>query len=188
MFRILTFCFFLVGARYANAQYDVSAFFDMVNKDSVQMGIPVGEFFPLDTFKTITNEEIIFNDKNYTLTIINFWFKQCKGCIQEKRFLKRLTEHYWGYEKIRFISITPTNLGGIEKSIEKHGSTNYEIVSMGSFIAVEELFHFRSYPRHVILNKDAQVLAQYSIPIANHEFLKEYITRIEGFLEEESVK
>jgi thiol-disulfide isomerase/thioredoxin len=182
MCRILFIIFLLFGSQLADAQSEMSEYFEMTASDSSQIGILADEYFPTTKFININNEEVSFEDKKYQLTIVNFWFKGCRGCVSEKPFLKKLTEHYKDYPKIRFISITPTNDAGIEKTIKKHGNTNYDMISLGNFKRVEELFHFKSYPRHVIVNNDAKVLAQYITPIPTDEFLEEYINRIDGFL------
>lgn len=181
--KITLLSVFLLSSLLAVAQNDFSKYFERKMTDPSQIGIPAGEYFPTTKFLDIDQQEITFDDKDYELTIINFWFKACKACISEKPYLKKLTEHYKDNSKVRFISITPTNIPGVEKTIKKYGDTNYKVISLGSFKQVEELFHFKLFPRHSILDNNARVLAQYITPIPTDEFLEEYIRRIDSFLE-----
>lgn len=172
----------IIHAQIAFTPELLSSYFETKMNDPEQIGLIEGESFPNMGFSDLNGKEVKFDDKNFKLTIANFWFRSCSGCKAENRFLKVLTKHYESDNRIRFVSITPTDPKGIKKFTDKYGDPGFQIISLGSFKKVEELFRFKSYPRQTILDNDGSVLAQYVISVFQQDVLGEYIRRIDDFL------
>lgn len=158
---------------------------DMEETREDQLGIPEGEQFSDSTFLTTDGKPISFTDKQYPLTIVDFWFKGCRGCAQEKYYIKKLIEKYKDDPRIRFVAITPSSEKGIEKVKAKFGDYYEDIISVGGFKNCEALFKFKGFPRHVFVSKEGTVLANYRVPIFHPVMLKEYEKRMLDFLEQE---
>ncbi|WP_420316141.1 TlpA family protein disulfide reductase [Ekhidna sp.] len=154
----------------------------ITEEEDFQKGIPNGEIFSDSTFLTINGDELSFIDTEYELTVVDFWFKGCSGCKQEKEFVKQVIEKYEDDPRIRFVAITPTDEKGIERVIKKHGDYYKDIISVGGFKNCELLFKFKGFPRHVLVDNNGRVLATYFVPIFNAGIQKEYEKRILSFL------
>ncbi|MEQ8905242.1 thioredoxin family protein [Ekhidna sp.] len=152
-------------------------------EDEFQKGIPVGEIFSDSTFITINGDEFSFVDSNYVLTVVDFWFKGCRGCAQEKPYIKQIIEKYKEDSRVRFVAITPTSENGIEKVIKKYGNYYDDIISVGGFKNCEELFKFSLFPRHVLVGNDGKVIANYITPIFHPITQDEYEKRILSFID-----
>lgn len=150
-----------------------------------QKGIPVGELFSDSVFVSIDGNDVSFHKSDQTMTVVDFWFKGCRGCAQEKYLMKKLIEKYQDDSRIRFVAVTPTSLNGIEKVKKKYGDYYNEIISVDGFRNCEKLFRFKSFPRHYFISKEGMVLAQFSGPIYPSSISEEYERRMLEFLKEQ---
>ncbi|MEP0987592.1 hypothetical protein [Ekhidna sp.] len=155
---------------------------DLEPEDEDQKGIPVGETFSDSTFITIHGEEFSFINTGYQLTVVDFWFKGCRGCAQEKYFVREIIDKYKTDPRVRFVAITPSSEKGIQKVIKKYGEYYDDIISVGGFKNCEKIFRFKSFPCHVFVDQNGKVISKYTIPIFHPIVMDEYEKRILSFL------
>jgi thiol-disulfide isomerase/thioredoxin len=93
-------------------------------------------------------------DMTGKITVINFWFINCRPCRMEIPELNELVEEYKGNSQVQFIAIALDEKYALEKFLPTT-PFKYSIIDNGRFLA--ELYKVKSYPRHVIINQEGKV-------------------------------
>lgn len=116
------------------------------------------ESIPADlSLRTLKNKEVQlsdFNPKKEKITVINFWFIECKPCKMEIPELNKLVEKYKGTD-VEFLAIAlnkPEQL----KDFLKKTDFNYRVLSIEERQTME--LGIQGYPTHFVLNQQGQVV------------------------------
>lgn len=107
--------------------------------------------------RTLKNKEVQlsdFNPKKEKITVINFWFIECKPCKMEIPDLNKLVEKYKGYD-VEFLAIA-LNKPDQLKDFLKKTDFNYTVLSIEEQQTIE--LGIQGYPTHLILNRQGQVV------------------------------
>ena len=107
--------------------------------------------------RTLKNKEVQlsdFNPKKEKITVINFWFIECKPCKMEIPDLNKLVEKYKGYD-VEFLAIA-LNKPDQLKDFLKTTDFNYQVLSIAEQQTIE--LGIQGYPTHFILNRQGQVV------------------------------
>lgn len=107
--------------------------------------------------RTLKNKEVQlsdFNPKKEKITVINFWFIECKPCKMEIPDLNKLVEKYKDYD-VEFLAIA-LNKPDQLKDFLKKTDFNYTILSIAEQQTIE--LGIQGYPTHFILNRQGQVV------------------------------
>jgi thiol-disulfide isomerase/thioredoxin len=109
------------------------------------------------SLRTLKNKEVQlsdFNPKKEKITVINFWFIECKPCKMEIPDLNKLVEKYKGYD-VEFLAIA-LNKPDQLKDFLKKTDFNYTVLSIAEQQTIE--LGIQGYPTHFILNRQGQVV------------------------------
>lgn len=107
--------------------------------------------------RNLKNKEVQlsdFNPKKEKITVINFWFIECKPCKMEIPDLNKLVEKFKGYD-VEFLAIAlnkPEQL----KDFLKKTNFDYQVLSISETQTIE--LGIQGYPTHFILNRQGQVV------------------------------
>jgi thiol-disulfide isomerase/thioredoxin len=107
--------------------------------------------------RNLKNKEVQlsdFNPKKEKITVINFWFIECKPCKMEIPDLNKLVEKYKGYD-VEFLAIA-LNKPDQLKDFLKTTDFNYQVLSIAEQQTIE--LGIQGYPTHFILNRQGQVV------------------------------
>ena len=107
--------------------------------------------------RTIKNKEVQlsdFNPKKEKITVINFWFIECKPCKMEIPDLNKLVEKYKDYD-VEFLAIA-LNKPDQLKDFLKKTDFDYQVLSIAEQQTIE--LGIQGYPTHFILNRQGQVV------------------------------
>ena len=116
------------------------------------------EFIPANLpLRTLKNKEVQlsdFNPKKEKITVINFWFIECKPCKMEIPDLNVLVEKYKGYD-LEFLAIA-LNKPDQLKDFLKTTDFKYQVLCIAEQQTIE--LGIQGYPTHFILNRQGQVV------------------------------
>jgi len=107
--------------------------------------------------RTIKNKEVQlsdFNPKKEKITVINFWFIECKPCKMEIPDLNKLVEKYKDYD-VAFLAIA-LNKPDQLKDFLKKTDFDYTVLSIEEQQTLE--LGIQGYPTHFILNRQGKVV------------------------------
>lgn len=96
------------------------------------------------------------NTKNYAgkIIVLNFWFVKCQPCVREMPQLNELVFANKDDSSIVFISICLDDPHDINEFL-KTQPFFYKIIDKGRFLS--ERYSVRSYPTHVIIDKEGKI-------------------------------
>ena len=109
------------------------------------------------SLRTLKNKEVQlsdFNPKKEKITVINFWFIECKPCKMEIPDLNKLVEKYKGYD-VEFLAIALNKPDQLKDFLKK---TDFDY----TVLSIEEqktmALGIQGYPTHFILNRQGKVV------------------------------
>ncbi len=113
-----------------------------------------------DVYKPMMLESYNFSVDNYKgkVVVMNFWFAECKMCIQEIPKLNKLVEKY-GSENIVFLGLS-TNMPEKALAISEREKFLYQIVPMAKPIA--EKYWVYAYPTHFVFDTEGNRVASFT--------------------------
>lgn len=114
-------------------------------------------------FKTLLGNEYSIKDLKGKITVLNFWFTSCKPCLMEIPELNEIVNHYKD-APIRFIAPSFENEEVLKDFLTKK-SFEYEIGIQANSII--KYFDVSSYPTHIILDENGNIIFQTSGLTAN---------------------
>jgi len=120
-------------------------------------------------------DSLNFNSSNLKnkVTFINYWFVGCTGCRQEEDFLRKISQYFSTYEKVQFVSITPSTPTKVKEYFKKYGDFGFPVYTVDGFKEVRKVFKVKTFPHSQII-VDGTVIENFSIPIAREE-MKEWV-------------
>ncbi|MGM1057467.1 MAG: TlpA family protein disulfide reductase [Bacteroidota bacterium] len=114
---------------------------------------PLAEYkdkaFPNFTLKKLSGGNYNSEDLKGKPTMINFWFKECKPCIDEMPLLNQLAKKY--EDEFNFISITYENKEDVVKFLNKHPFNFVHLVEGKKFL---DSLGIKAYPMNLFLDKN----------------------------------
>lgn len=119
---------------------------------------------PNATFKTgeiakdfissnLKGEKISLNDLKGKIVVLNFWFIQCKPCVEELPELNKIVTKYKN-KNVEFIAITFDKQTDLNEFLKTH-KFDYNIVSDGEIIRD---YNVSTFPLHMILDKKGEII------------------------------
>ncbi|MFC7445274.1 TlpA family protein disulfide reductase [Mesoflavibacter profundi] len=110
------------------------------------------------TLTELSFEDI--NGKNYNLNslkgkiiVLNFWFIQCKPCVEEFPDLNKLKKEFEG-KPVEFFAVTWNNKNSLIKFLQNQ-KLNYKIIPNGKKII--DKFKIQYYPYNIIIDQNGIV-------------------------------
>lgn len=88
------------------------------------------------------------------ITVVNFWFKECKPCIQEMPELNELVSAFKENENVQFLAFSLTEKDRLPSFFEKH-SFDYRIIPDSHSYARE--YGITGYPTNMIIDQKGNV-------------------------------
>ena len=107
---------------------------------------------PSQILYTIDNKEIRLKDFAGKPTVLNFWFINCKPCIDEMPVLNKIMKKY--SDKVNFISITFENKENVKLFLNTHQFDYLTIVGARSFI---DQLGIQAFPKNIFIDKNGIV-------------------------------
>jgi thiol-disulfide isomerase/thioredoxin len=124
------------------------------------------------TLLTINDESVTIGGVQDKPTLINLWFVECPGCIEEMPVLNKLKEKY--ADKINFIAITYDKKQKVEKFLEKHSFNYTHIINAQDYI---DYIKSSPYPESIFIDKKGVI-----------KFIESVVSNTdEGFIELEDM-
>lgn len=108
----------------------------------------IGMEVPLKKFTSINGEEITIGGKQDKPTMINLWFINCPGCIEEMPALNLLREKY--SDSVNFIALTFEKEKDVLKFLKKVDFKFSQIAEVQDFI---NEIGSRPYPESIFIDK-----------------------------------
>lgn len=111
--------------------------------------VPDFKFTDLDG-NTYTNENLAGK-----VAVLNFWFVNCKPCIQEIPELNEITHKYENHKDVVFIGIALDSSEKLNTFLE-HTPFEYNIIPDG--MKASSAFGVRSYPTNIVIGRDGNLV------------------------------
>tara|TARA_R110001583_G_C5499587_1_gene395618 strand:+ start:35 stop:775 length:741 start_codon:yes stop_codon:yes gene_type:complete len=107
---------------------------------------------PTQILYTIDNKEILLKNFAGKPTILNFWFINCKPCIDEMPVLNEIMKKY--SDRVNFISITYEKKENVELFLKNHQFDYLTIVEADEFI---DNLGIQAFPKNIFIDKNGIV-------------------------------
>jgi len=144
-------------------------------------GFEIGAQYPKVSLYSLDSTVFNTSDLENKITLINYWFVGCKGCLQEEAFLEEVSEYFSDDNRVQFISITTSPPLEVQAYLEKHGGFGFPIYTLAGFRAAKKEFKVRTFPHSQIV-VDGMVVEKFTAPIATVEMKAWLIDRIKEAL------
>lgn len=144
-------------------------------------GLEIGADFPANDYVDINGDTIpesIFFDKT---VVINFWIIGCRGCKQEEKALKKVTEHYKNSNQVVFIGFCRASKRAASNYLKRHGETGYRTIAGIDKREFDRLFNIITYPTHFIV-KNGKIVDNFTETLPWESDIKGFIEIIDRHL------
>jgi len=133
---------------------EMEAFMAEIEKQKAKLEDSVGK--PLPEFSLVDYEgnQITSEVLKGKVTVVNFWFKECKPCIYEMPELNELVATYKDNPSVQFIGFSTTAKDRLPSFFEKH-SFDYRIVPDSQSYAMKN--SITGYPTNMVIDQDGNV-------------------------------
>ena len=108
--------------------------------------------FPLTSLEMLNRKILTINDLKGKPTLINFWFTNCKPCIDEMPALNKIKAQF--KDSVNFVAITYETKEKVLDFLKKHDYTFTQIADARKF--TDEL-KMNSFPVNIFLDKNGIV-------------------------------
>lgn len=88
------------------------------------------------------------------ITVVNFWFKECKPCIQEMPELNELVSSFKQNENVQFLAFSLTKKDKLPSFFEKH-TFDYQIIPDSHSYARE--YGITGYPTNMVIDQEGNI-------------------------------
>lgn len=111
---------------------------------------------PAKSFDLVDYEgnQITSNELKGKVTVVNFWFKECKPCIHEMPELNELVEAYKNNTNVQFIGFSTTAKDRLPSFFEKH-KFDYRIVPDSQSYAMQN--GITGYPTNMVIDQEGNI-------------------------------
>ena len=114
------------------------------------IGTPAKAFDLID----YDGNRITSEDLKGKVTVVNFWFKECKPCIQEMPELNELVSSFKSNENVQFLGFSTTAKDRLPSFFEKH-AFDYRVIPDSQPYAMEN--GVTGYPTNMIIDKEGNI-------------------------------
>ncbi|WP_299679425.1 TlpA disulfide reductase family protein [uncultured Dokdonia sp.] len=115
----------------------------------------VGQPLPKFNLVDYDGKEVTSSDLKGKITVINFWFKECKPCIHEMPELNELVATYKDNPNVQFIGFSTTAKDRLPSFFEKH-TFDYRIVPDSMPYAIEN--GITGYPTNMVIDQEGNIV------------------------------
>ncbi len=123
-------------------------------KQAAKLKETVGQPFPDFELVDYDGKEVKSDDLKGKITVVNFWFKECKPCILEMPELNELVEEYKDNSNVQFIGFSTTAKDRLPSFFEKH-DFDYRIVPDSNMFASAN--NISSFPTNIIVDQEGNI-------------------------------
>ncbi|MEP0264991.1 TlpA disulfide reductase family protein [Dokdonia sp.] len=111
---------------------------------------------PAKSFDLVDYEgnQVTSNELKGKITVVNFWFKECKPCIQEMPELNELVETYKDNANVQFMGFSTTAKDRLPSFFEKH-NFDYRIIPDSQSYAMQN--GITGYPTNMIIDQEGNI-------------------------------
>lgn len=114
------------------------------------VGTPAKPFDLVD----YAGNQITSNELKGKITVVNFWFKECKPCIHEMPELNELVEAYKNNTNVQFIGFSTTAKDRLPSFFKKH-TFDYRIVPDSQSYAMEN--GVTGFPTNMVIDQEGNI-------------------------------
>jgi len=116
----------------------------------------------LPTFEAVDLKDQNINNQSLVgkVSIINFWFTQCRPCIKEMPFLNTLVDKYQDHN-VNFVAINRDSATKTKSLLDKH-EFNFQIITDGEELIKKTFNMIWPYPFTIVTNKQNKVVGAFS--------------------------
>ncbi len=111
-----------------------------------------GEFAKDFTAMDVDGNKITLSKLKGKIVVLNFWFTQCKPCIDEIPKLNKLVKKY---KDVAFISITFNKKEVVKKFLKNH-TFNYKHITENDPIIDD--YQVSAFPTHLIIDQKGEII------------------------------
>lgn len=111
-----------------------------------------GKFAKDFTATDINGNKITLSELKGKIVVLNFWFTQCKPCINEIPKLNKLADKY---KNVVFISITFNKEEVVKKFLKNH-IFNYKHIAQNDLIIDD--YQASAFPTHLIIDQKGEII------------------------------
>ena len=141
-------------------------------------GAEIGSTFPAISLQPLEGDEAAPLALKNKVVWVNYWFVGCTGCRQEEAFLKEISDHFKGNDKVEFVSITPSDPEAVKGYLEKHGDFGFPVYLQDGFKEAKKNFNVKGFPTNQLL-VNRVVVENVRIPIAQESMRDWMIHKIQ---------
>jgi peroxiredoxin len=131
------------------------------DKNDVEISKLVGKPAPDFTVKTIDGKKVSIKSLKGKVVVLNFWFTQCRPCVEEMPTLNKFVEKYKGNKDVVFLApevVAQTTKEDVEKFL-KRAPFAYQIGLGGKDAAA--LYQVKIFPANFVIDKQGIVRMGY---------------------------
>ena len=115
-----------------------------------------GKQAPAFDLTTIKNHSLKSGDLKGKVVVLNFWFTNCKPCIEEMPALNKLADLYKANKQVVFIGVALDKPEDI-KAFLKLRNFDYQLVGNAQQNGIIDNYGIIGYPTNIILDKEGKV-------------------------------
>ena len=113
----------------------------------------VGALAPDFSLKDMENQTVTLSKLKGEVVVLNFWFTECKPCIQEMPELNELTKSF-DKSKVRFLALA-LNKKDLVEGFLKSNPFYYRILTDAKLDTKK--FEIYSWPTHIVIDKSGHI-------------------------------
>ena len=104
--------------------------------------------------RDLENNSFALEELRGKTVVLNFWFVQCRPCVQEMPELNELVQEYQD-KKVVFLAFALNGNAELEQFLKKK-DFNYQIIPDARVVA--EQYSVEGFPTHIIIDKAGKVV------------------------------
>lgn len=115
-----------------------------------------GSKLPDISIPDLQGKELNLNDLRGEISVLHFWFLQCKPCLEEIPELNKLREKF-AHTNIHFLAFSKDSAEAVLKFLEKK-EFNFRLFPDCEKLINSELNFFHGYPSTIVTDRNNKVL------------------------------
>ncbi len=127
----------------------------------------LGSKLPDISITDLHGEEMNLDDLKGGISVLHFWFLQCKPCLEEIPELNRLRQRF-AHTDINFLAFSKDSAEAVLKFLEDK-EFNFRLIPESEEIIDSELNFFHGYPATIVTDRNNKVLEVYG-KLSNDDF------------------
>ncbi len=119
----------------------------------------VGQMLPNFEMGTLDGKLITTDEIKGKVTVLCFWYSNCKTCINEIPLLNELNNKYASTSDVVFLAPTIDYRDSVSQFINSH-PFNYTVCPYAT--ALTDALKVEIYPTHLVVGRDGRIISSYS--------------------------